>query len=200
MMQKKLQTLIRVALLTASAVVLRIFAVTLITQNRLIFHNIPLILAGLLYGPWYGMVAGLFTDLSSLLYQPNWDPLWIPATMLWGFIPGLFRPWLKTWSVKKLLVVETISHLFVSLFNTLIMGVLYGWNVALGKITTKEYVFMVSIFEHEFPLIRIGNFIYLRLIFVVVLMLIKIPLDTFILHQITKKGKHIVQASTLPTN
>jgi len=177
-----------VAILTALSVVLRIFALGVVSNNRIIFHNIPLILVGLYFGPLYGAFAGFICDLSSIIYQPGWNPIFIVSTVMWGLLPGLLRNFLNFKKIKKLAFIEIITHIVVSVLNTIFLGLVMGFDVAFGTIKIdKSYSFIITLFEHEFLLFHIGDFLYLRIIMVILIMIVKIPLDILIINLIIKR-------------
>jgi methylenetetrahydrofolate--tRNA-(uracil-5-)-methyltransferase len=179
-----------ISILIATSVVLRIFAISIASNNRIIFHNIPLIIIGFYFGGLAGAIGGLICDLTSIIYQPGWNPVFILSTVLWGLIPGLLSHLFKNKKFIVIMLIETLTHLAVSFYNTLALRITYGdWNVALGTLKfDKSYDFYITFFEKEYLLFHIGEFIYLRIIFVILLMLVKIPLDSIILHQITKRN------------
>ncbi|MDR2867701.1 MAG: ECF transporter S component [Acholeplasmatales bacterium] len=188
MKSKNLRDFMVVSLLCALSVVLRMFALGFASNNRLILHNLPLIIIGLNFGPTAGVLAGIICDVSSCLYQPGWDPLFIVTTVLWGLIPGLLRDVYHKHKIGGLIGIEILTHLLVSLANTIILGVLMGWNVALGTIKLeKSYDFIITLFEQEYLIFHLGQFVYLRIIFVLIIMQFKIPLDIMIIHAILKR-------------
>jgi len=188
-MNKKVKVFLTISILTALSVVLRMFAIGIASNNRIIIHNIPLMIIGIYFGPIAGALAGFICDVSSLAYQPGWDPFFIITTVAWGLIPGLLKYIFDYHKVSRLVLIEVITHVIVSFLNTIIMGFLWGWDIALGSIKLdKSYDFIITIFEKDYTIFHIGNFIYLRIIFVIVIMLIKIPIDVFILSKIIKRN------------
>jgi LytS/YehU family sensor histidine kinase len=164
------------------------FALGIASNNRIIIHNIPLILIGLNFGPLAGALSGLICDLSSAMYQPGWNPIFIFSTVLWGLIPGLLRDFNIKSNLKGLISIELITHIIVSVANTIAMGLLMGWSIALGSVKLdKSYDFIITLFDKEYTIFHIGNFIYLRIIFVILIMLIKMPIDIFFIHTIQKR-------------
>jgi ECF transporter S component (folate family) len=189
MKQKHLRQYVVISILIALSVVLRMFALGVGTNNRIIIHNIPLMIIGLNFGPFAGALAGFICDLSSAPYQAGWTPLFMITTVLWGFIPGILGYYKQKRSVSYLVVIETITHIIVSASNTVLLGILYGWDIALGSVRlNRPYDFIITLFEHEYIIFHIGDFIYLRIVFVIVIMLIKIPLDVVLLRSILRRN------------
>ncbi len=64
-----------------------------LAEFRFSFYDLPLFVTGMLFGPLYGMMAGLIADLlhiampNNLAVAPN---LMTVASMSWGFLGGLF--------------------------------------------------------------------------------------------------------------
>ena len=81
-MQKKPNTLSRtqtvttVAMLTALSVIIGIVCKNFFTFNvyyRVTFENLPIILAGIAFGPFYGAACGICADIVSYMRKFNID-------------------------------------------------------------------------------------------------------------------------------
>lgn len=98
------KTLVLLAFLTALSVVLsRLLSIN--THNvRVGLVNVPILLAGLLYGPFAGALVGFGADLtgSLLLSSFGYMPLMGISPLLLGAIPGLMKPILLRKSVSPL--------------------------------------------------------------------------------------------------
>ncbi len=123
-------------LLTAVSIVLtRIFGfivpVAGVGALRLSFGEIPIILAGVLFGPAGGVLTGLASDLIGYMINSHggaFFPGFSLSAALTGFIPGwiLFRHRgsLRLWQVgATVLVTDLIAGV---LMNTLWLTILYG--------------------------------------------------------------------------
>ncbi len=91
------RVLVQLAFLTAVSIVLTRFASILLTPGglpmiRLSFGEVPIILAGLLFGPVAGGVVGVTADLLgiALVPPPNVFPGFTLSSALLGILPPLF--------------------------------------------------------------------------------------------------------------
>ena len=123
-------------LLTAISIVLtRVFGLIIpvagVGALRLSFGEIPLILAGVLFGPWAGALTGVASDLIGYLINSHggaFFPGFALSAALTGFIPGLLlhkhRQKLLLGQVGGTVVItDLITGVFL---NTLWLTILYG--------------------------------------------------------------------------
>ena len=123
-------------LLTAVSIVLtRIFGVVVpvagVGALRLSFGEIPIILAGVLFGPAGGALTGLASDLIGYIINSHggaFFPGFTLSAALTGFLPGRIlykhRKSLGLWQVgATVLVTDLIAGV---LLNTLWLTILYG--------------------------------------------------------------------------
>lgn len=123
-------------LLAAVSIVLtRVFGVVLpiagVGALRLSFGEIPIILAGLLFGPAGGALTGLTADLIGYLINSHGGPFFPGFTLsaaLVGLIPGLLRRRLKgsPTLIQAALIVLVTDLVTGVLLNTLWLTILYG--------------------------------------------------------------------------
>ncbi len=125
------KVLISLALLTAISIILARFCVIWITPSlRISFGNIPIVLAGLLFGPVGGALVGLVSDVlgSAFLSGLGWFPPITAAAVLMGLIPGLLKPLLlKEVTIARILAIDLIANICASmLWTTFWLDQLYG--------------------------------------------------------------------------
>ncbi len=112
--------LIRIAVLVAIAVVLKVvFSLTLATY-RFTFYDIPLIVLGIMFGPIIGGIGGFATDTLNIVY-PNLATgynLFTISTMMWGIIPGLLL-WRRKINLINLSITVVITSAVCFGINTL---------------------------------------------------------------------------------
>lgn len=125
------KTLVVLAFLTALSVVLsRLLSVN--THNvRVGLGNVPILLAGLLYGPFAGALVGFGADLTGalLLSSFGYMPLMGISPLLLGAIPGLMKPILLRKSVSpfRLGAVIVCAQLITSIgWTSYCIYLLYG--------------------------------------------------------------------------
>lgn len=121
MQKKSLQTrmITRIALLVSMAVVLKVFVALTWAEYRLSFYDVPLMITGIMFGPFYGLVAGFATDVVNIVY-PNYAKgfnLFTVSSMMWGFIPGLFL-FKRKYSVLRLTLVVVLTSVVCFSINT----------------------------------------------------------------------------------
>lgn len=120
------------------------------------FSQLPILLAGALFGPWWGALAGILEDLLELASGTIITPFFgfTLNKALLGFIPGVvfWAMQKKTWSVDKLVI--TLAMLIVggSAFllvqtNSLIVGtsvITLGWELKMILIALSVLVFPLA--------------------------------------------------------
>lgn len=107
------KTLVLISLFAAASIVLaRFFVIWLTNSARISFGNIPIILAGLLFGPLAGAFTGAVADImGAALFSPlGWYPPITLPVILTGIIPALLKPIL----LKKLTLVRIYGIIIVS--------------------------------------------------------------------------------------
>ena len=84
------------ALLTALSVVLaRLLTIIPSEVSRFSLEAVPILLAGLLFGPLPGAAVGFAADFIGCLFSPfGYNPIFCLPPILYGLCAGLFRPWL----------------------------------------------------------------------------------------------------------
>ncbi|SCG83186.1 hypothetical protein DW1_1616 [Proteiniborus sp. DW1] len=92
------KALVGASLLTAISIVLtRVFSIMVplggLPALRIEFGPIPLIISGILYGPFWGGLAGIIADLIGVMINPMgaFFPGFTISSMLWGAIPGVLN-------------------------------------------------------------------------------------------------------------
>ena len=133
--------LVKAAFLTAISIVLTRFVYTFLPiagsqAIRLSVGEVPIILAGMMFGPIVGGITGLAADLIGVLINPQgvFHPGFTLSSILWGVIPGLLflifkknKTYEKKYAPKNIIIAVTISFLVISLaLNTLWLSQLFG--------------------------------------------------------------------------
>jgi len=106
------------SLLCAMSVVIGIFCKTYLNFGtglfRITFENLPILIAGIFYGPVIGAVLGAATDLISYLLSPQTYPPNLIVTagaMAVGAVAGLSSCFLvKNTGYKKIIVSSLLAH------------------------------------------------------------------------------------------
>ena len=84
--------LTKIAILAALSIVLRrFFTITIPVNKKIGIGYMPIILSGILYGPWFGGLTGALSDVVGMLINPDgiFHPGFTLSAFLMGFGPGL---------------------------------------------------------------------------------------------------------------
>ncbi len=149
------RTLVQVSVLVAISIVLsRVGSIMITPQIKIGFGEVPIVIAGFLFGPFVGGLAGLVGDLTGFLvnsFGSPWHPGFTISSAMWGVIPGLFGNYFKKkgsredmFSLKRVSIAFTVSMIIISLgLNNLWLYTLYGKGL-LGMIPGRLVNFLVS--------------------------------------------------------
>jgi len=136
--RKQINTLTLSAMLTAMSVLVGIFCKNFLNFGgglfRVTFENLPIILAGLLFGPGVGAVVGIATDLisyflSSQIYPPNL--IVTLGAMSIGLISGVISKFIiKKRGYVQIIVSAAFAHLIGSVvIKSIGLFTFYGWAI-----------------------------------------------------------------------
>ena len=121
------------AMLCAVCAVLGYLAIDL-TSIKITFESLPILIAGLLFGPVDGIVVGAVGTLIYQLIRYGFTAttfLWMLPYIVCGFIVGFYAKKQKfRIPAKELGVLVVLSELTVTLLNTLVIYIdskIYGW-------------------------------------------------------------------------
>lgn len=167
--------LVSMAMLTALSVVLARFIIPMPNvTTRYSIEQVPIVIAGILFGPFAGAIVGFVADLVGCLFSGyGWNPLFSVPPLLYGLVPGLFVFWIKREekpNLLKLLVIMLIPAAIGSvLWQSFWFAKIYG--VASGKGFTVYLATRLPQFAVQAPaeaviiwlLFRTGMFKSLRL-------------------------------------
>lgn len=97
------------------------------------FYGIPLIISGLLMGPYYALLIGLVTDTVGGIIQ-GYKPLFLFSTLAWSVIPCLLT---KETKGLKWYIVIFLTYLTASVFNSFAIYVYFTKSGFLASIYTR---------------------------------------------------------------
>ena len=125
------KTLVILALLSAISIILSRFCVIYFTdQLRLSFGNIPILIAGLLFGPIAGAMVGGITDIigAAMLSGFGWYPPLTLTPILMGFIAGILRNFvMRNTKFYRVAITTLIANAIgTMIWSTLSLSWLYG--------------------------------------------------------------------------
>ena len=126
------------AMLMAMSVVIGIFCKTVLNFDgglfRVTFENLPIILAGIMFGPFYGGLVGCGADLVSYLLSFQAYPLNLIVTFgatMMGVISGaVAKFFIKKHGTLQIIIAGGLSHIVCSMIIKPIgLFTFYGWAV-----------------------------------------------------------------------
>ena len=86
------RTLASCALLAAISIIMaRLLSYAPFGSVRWSLDKFPLFLAGMLFGPWAGLMTGFVADAVGSMMQYGFNPILCPPALLFGLCGGLFR-------------------------------------------------------------------------------------------------------------
>ena len=130
------------ALLTALSVVLsRLMSLIPNELTRFSIEAVPLFIAGLLFGPIPGAMAGFAADFIGCLFSPyGYNPIFCVPPILYGLCAGLFRPMLA----RRGLTLPRIALAFLPaitlgsiLWESFALAFVYGGDAKTAFFLTK---------------------------------------------------------------
>ena len=121
------KTLVRVAMLTAIAILLKSYGSLETGIWRLSFYEIPLVMLGTFFGPIPAFIGGLSTDFGYIMsrgwmYGINYFTI---TTVLWAFVPAMLL-YKRKYTVTRLVIVVAFTSLLGFTFNTLGLVQFFG--------------------------------------------------------------------------
>lgn len=118
------------SLFAGIGIILRLLVIYPVPTLKLSIEHVPIILAGLFFGPFAGAITGFVYDIigANLIPGGTYFPGITFSAMLLGIIPALLKPkFLKGASIFNIFSIVIITEVVVSmLFNTYWLSILYG--------------------------------------------------------------------------
>lgn len=141
MKQKMIKKIAVLAILTSMSVVFKTFSIDPGT-NRISLFDTPLILAGIIAGPLWGMAVGFCADfIYSLTSGYSYSFIMMFSAVLWEACGGLFYH--KKVNFIKLLVVVLITSILTTGINTIQLTIWYGVDkMVVGLVTRIPTMFI----------------------------------------------------------
>ncbi len=126
-------------LASISSVIKIIFQATTGPAARLTFYELPLIIAGSVFGPIYGMLAGFISDIGYMTTYGYGFSLMTISAMMWGAVSGVVL-YKRTITLKRIIIVVIIASTLEFFINGL---QLFIWNSGANPNLTFQ-MFMIS--------------------------------------------------------
>ncbi|MDR2358019.1 MAG: folate family ECF transporter S component [Oscillospiraceae bacterium] len=157
------------ALIAFSVVLTRFLSYAPEGPLRMSVGNMPIVLAGILFGPVGGALAGFAADVIGASVQGyGFNPLLIPTPILMGLIPGLLRPILdREATYLRFLLVSILPYIVGSIgYQSYILYTMYGgsysiwfiygWRAVIFIITPLVDTFIIYILFRRNVFAHIG--------------------------------------------
>lgn len=113
------------------------------------FGSLPIILSGVLFGPVYGAIVAMLTDLLQVLLFPKgaFMPWFTLSAMFFGLVPGLFFMKRRKVTLPYLLLAIAPGQLLSSvLLNTFLLVKLFGLPWSLMPLRLVEQLIMIPLY------------------------------------------------------
>ncbi len=135
MKRKLIKKISVLAILTALSVILKKFSLDT-GAYRISLFDTPLILAGIIAGPLWGMAVGFCSDfIYSLISGFSYSFIMMFSALLWGAIGGLFYH--KKVNFWILLLVVFVTSLLTTGINTIQLFLWYGVDKMIVGLSTR---------------------------------------------------------------
>lgn len=137
------------SILMALAAILKIYGIMIGTDMRLAFYSVPLILAGLVCGVDYGILAALGADLVySSVSGYAFNVTYTIGAILWGLLGGILRQYEINHKKIGIIIVSigvVIASLLETHINLLSNLILYGQGTTMLLLFYKYLIIIIKI-------------------------------------------------------
>ena len=135
--QSTLKKTVYAAVMVALAIIFKFLEIPVSGNFRLTLTMIPLMLSGILLGPYYGFSVGCLADILLFFLRPDGNTFHLGFTLtngLYGLIPGLmgsmFRRRNIDYTLKTLVLTAFLCEVICSLtLNNIFLSQLYGVEI-----------------------------------------------------------------------
>lgn len=144
------------AILAALAIALKFTSITSL-EYRFTFYDLPLMIAGIAFGPLVGGITGFITDWIYATTQGWPIGLFTLSSIAWGLIPGLMMLIFKKVDLKRVILIVFVTSIVAFGLNTFALyqfqgsGVLAMLPIRLITMVIKwpVQVFVVTAIHHR---------------------------------------------------
>ncbi len=147
------KSLVYCAMLAAIQIVTaRFVSITPIPSVRFSLEAVPLVLAGLLFGPIAGMTVGFASDFIGCLFHPfGYNPLFALPPILYGLFSGLMRHYVseKTNFLRVFLAYMPAIILGSVLWQSFTLAYVYNsqgafWESLIARLSARSVQFGIT--------------------------------------------------------
>ncbi len=146
------------AMLTAMSVVIGILCKTAMNFGmglfRVTFENLPILIAGIMFGPIVGGIVGAATDIVSYLLSPQTYPINLTVTLgavSIGFVSGFFAKYVvKKNGYMRMILPSAIAHIVGSMIIKPIglyqfYGIAVVWRIPLYLVIAPVEIMLICL-------------------------------------------------------
>lgn len=143
MRRSKTYCIVMAAAMAALSIILDYLSVRT-NVSKFTIYGLPLLITGILFGPWIGALAGLVVGfITQMIYYglTITTPIWMVAPIIWGFVSGLLAKLLikdNKLTIAKTIIIVVVTSLVATACNSVAMwldGLIFEYPVSL-TITT----------------------------------------------------------------
>jgi len=125
---------------------------------RISIEAVPMVLAGIFFGPVPGMLVGFIADFIGCMFSPfGYNPMLCMPPILYGMFGGLMRPVLA----KKV----NLWTLFLTMLLPVLLGSVLLQSYLMGQIYGKGFWYFFSTRSIEYSIKLVVEVIILQLLF-----------------------------------
>ena len=151
------------AMLAAFSIVIGIFCKTFLNFGmglfRITFENFPIILSGIMFGPWVGAMVGVASDMLSYMLSTQSFAI-SPIVTVGAALVGLVSGWMSHYVIKK----DGVTRIVFSVISAHVVGsmivksiglfIYYDWLVLwriplYTVIATLETIVLVAMYKNK---------------------------------------------------
>lgn len=143
MKRSKTYSLVMAAAMAALSIILDFISVRT-NISKFTIYGLPLLITGILFGPWIGALAGFVVGfITQIIYYglTITTPIWMVAPIMWGFISGLLAKLLikdNKLTIAKTIIIVVVTSLMATACNSVAMwldGIIFEYPVTLTLTT-----------------------------------------------------------------
>lgn len=147
---KDVRTLTITAMLVAVAVILGFFKIPITSFIEIRFSELPIALAGALFGPGIGALVGILADIGGFIVKPtgSFFPGFTISAAVAGIIFGKIF-YQKELGIKRILIAQFLYTVIISLvLNSINLAILYGntfWALLTVRFTKEVVMYPINV-------------------------------------------------------
>ena len=137
------------SIMMALAAILKVYGIMIGTDMRISFYAIPLILAGLVCGIDYGILAALGADIVYSMFSGYaFNITYTIGALFWGMLGGILKYYDSRFNRLSIILVVVgviLTSLLETHINLLSNLILYGTETTLALLFYKYLIIIIKI-------------------------------------------------------